>query len=112
VSSPAVVLPTPLDRAMERVLTGGLLASAALLLAGLLLGQVGLLRAGLVLLMLTPVARVVVLTAGLLRQRDLAFGLISLWILCVLLSGLYMAFFVEGRRAPQPAPAAPRAIGP
>jgi hypothetical protein len=101
-----------LDRALERVLTGGLLASAALLMAGLLLSRVGVLRAGMILLMLTPVARVVVLTVGLLRQRDYVFGLISLWILAVLASGMYMAFFVAGRRAAPPPPAAPRALAP
>jgi hypothetical protein len=97
---------------MERVLTAGLLASAVLLVAGLLLGRSGVLRTAMVLLMLTPVARVVVLTAGLLRRRDYLFGLISLWILGVLASGMYVAFFVEARRAPGPQAPAPRALSP
>jgi uncharacterized membrane protein len=86
------------------VLTGGLLLSAVLLVGGLLASHPRVLNAGLVLLMLTPVARVVVLTVGLLRRRDYLFGLISLWILGVLASGIYMAFFVERRPAPGPLP--------
>jgi uncharacterized membrane protein len=97
---------------VERVLTGGLLASAALLVTGLLLGRVGVLRAGLILLMLTPVTRVVVVTIGLLRRRDLVFGLVSLWILAVLASGMYVAFRVESRRSTPPATPAPRALTP
>jgi uncharacterized membrane protein len=94
------------------VLTGGLLASAALLTGGLLFSRAGVLRGGMLLLMLTPVARVVVLTAGLFRQRDYAFGSISLWILGVLAFSAYVAFFVEGRRVGSPPPPAPRALSP
>jgi uncharacterized membrane protein len=94
------------------VLTGGLLASATLLVAGLLLARVGVLRAGMILLMLTPVARVVVLTIGLLRQRDYVFGLVSLWILAVLASGIYVAFRVESRRGAPSSSPAPRALTP
>ena len=94
------------------MLTGGLLASATLLMTGLLLSRAGVLRAGMILLMLTPVARVVVLTAGLLRQRDYVFGAVSLWILGVLALGIYMAFLVEGRRAPSPPAPPPRALAP
>ncbi|MBI3932922.1 MAG: DUF1634 domain-containing protein [Acidobacteria bacterium] len=84
--------PSRLDRAIEVALTLGVLASGVLLLAGLALGRTELLRWGIVLLMLTPVARVVVVTAGLFLERDWAFGLISLWILGVLGSSLWMAF--------------------
>jgi hypothetical protein len=97
---------------MERVLTGGLLVSAVLLVAGLLLSQVAVLRAAMVLLMLTPVARVVVLTVGLLRRRDYLFGVISLGILAVLASGIYVAFGVESRRPAPPPPPPPRALSP
>jgi uncharacterized membrane protein len=81
-------------------------------MAGLSFSRAGVLRAGLVLLMLTPVARVVVLTAGLFRQRDYTFGLISLWIMGVLAFSAYVAFFVEGRRPTAPPPPAPRALSP
>jgi uncharacterized membrane protein len=97
---------------MERVLTGGLLVSAVLLVAGLLLSQVAVLRTAMVLLMLTPVARVVVLTVGLLRRRDYLFGVISLGILAVLASGIYVAFGVESRRQAPPPPPPPRALSP
>jgi uncharacterized membrane protein len=43
------------------------------------------------LLMLTPAARVVVLSVGLLLERDWLFGSISLWILGVLLGSLVLA---------------------
>ncbi len=77
--------PSPgLDRAIEVVLAAGLLLSAGLLVFGLLGGGMAALRLGILLLMLTPVARVVVLSVGLLRQRDYLFGLLSLGILGVL----------------------------
>jgi hypothetical protein len=77
---------------IEAVLSAGLLASAALLAAGLLLSQEPLLRYGVLLLMLTPVARVIVLTLGLLLERDWSFALVSLWILAVLCSSALFAF--------------------
>jgi len=80
-----------LERAIELVLSIGLGVSGALLLAGLLAGSDGLLKWALLLLMLTPVARVVVLTVGLLHERDWLFGLISLWILGVLASSMAVA---------------------
>ena len=90
--------PTSLDRVIEGVLSTGLLCSSALLAAGLLAGRPGLLSAGIVLLMLTPVARVVVVTIDLLRQRDWAFAATSLWILGVLLFSLYVAWRLEASR--------------
>jgi uncharacterized membrane protein len=42
-------------------------------------------------LLLTPAARVVVVTAGLLQRRDWLFALVSLWILAVLGSSFYVA---------------------
>ena len=87
--------PWLLNRAIEAVLTAGVLASGALMLAGLGLEQTRLLRWGIVVLMLTPVARVVVVTLGLALERDWAFALISLWILGVLASSLYVAAHVE-----------------
>jgi uncharacterized membrane protein YgdD (TMEM256/DUF423 family) len=90
--------PTALDRVIEVVLSVGLLASSALLAAGLLAGRPGLLSAGIVLLMMTPVARVVVVTIDLLRQRDWTFAATSLWILGVLLFSLYVAWRLEATR--------------
>lgn len=82
---------TRLDRAVEAVLSGGLLLSAALLVGGLLLGSEPALRWGVMLLMATPAARVVVLTVGLLLRRDWAFALVSLWILSVLAASVLVA---------------------
>lgn len=90
--------PTALDRVIEVVLSAGLLASSAMLAAGLLAGRPGLLAAGIVLLMMTPVARVVVVTIDLLRQRDWVFAATSLWILGVLLFSLYVAWRLEATR--------------
>jgi uncharacterized membrane protein len=49
-------------------------------------------RAGIVLLLFTPVARVLLVTVGLLKQRDLLFGLVSAFVLTVLLSSAWLAF--------------------
>jgi uncharacterized membrane protein len=83
--------PTGLERTIEGVLTAGLLASAGLLLAGLSLHRELLLKWGVLILMATPVARVVVVTVGLLRERDWLFASVSFWILAVLGSSIYFA---------------------
>jgi uncharacterized membrane protein len=80
-----------LERSVEAVLTAGVLASGALLLLGLSLGREPLLRAGVLLLMLTPVVRVLVLTLGLFREGDLRFGLVSLAVLAILVAGMVFA---------------------
>jgi uncharacterized membrane protein len=80
-----------LDRTIEVVLMGGLAVSAALLVGGLALDREALLRWGILVLMATPVARVVVVTIGMLRERDWLFAAISLWILSVLGSSIYWA---------------------
>jgi len=77
-----------LEGLIEATLTAGILVSAALLVAGLGLARESALRLGIVLLMLTPVARVVILTVGLLLRRDWRFGLTSLVVLLILASGL------------------------
>jgi uncharacterized membrane protein len=76
---------------MERVLAAGVLASGIFLLLGLSLGQEPLLRVGVVLLMLTPVVRVLVLTLGLFREGDLRFGFVSLAVLAILVAGILFA---------------------
>ena len=83
---------TPLDRTVEVALTAGLLLSASLLGCGLLLGREPWLRTGVILLMLTPVARVVIVTVGLLLQRDWLFTAVSLWILAVLAYSAWSVF--------------------
>jgi uncharacterized membrane protein len=88
---PQVAGPTRLDRVVEVVLTLGLAASGLLLLAGLVSGGARLLWVGMLVLLLTPAARVVVVTAGLLQRRDWLFALVSLWILAVLGSSFYVA---------------------
>lgn len=80
-----------LERAIEVALSGGVLVSGVFLLLGLATGSVSLIRSGVVLLMLTPVARVLVLTVGLLHERDYLFGALSLWILAVLASGIWVS---------------------
>ena len=81
----------PLERAIEAGLAAGLLMSALLLVVGLAGRSPAALRAGILLLMLTPVARVLILTVGLLLARDWLFGLVSLFVLTVLVSGMFMA---------------------
>ena len=90
--------PTSLDRVIEVVLTAGLLVSSVLLAAGLLAGRQGLLAAGIVMLMMTPVARVVVVTIDLVRQRDWPFAATSAWILGVLMFSLYVAWRLQAAR--------------
>jgi uncharacterized membrane protein len=96
--------PSLLNRVIEAVLTAGVLASGALMLAGLLLERTPLLQWGIVVLMLTPVARVVVVTLGLALERDWTFALISLWILSVLASSMYVAAHIERPRSQAVAP--------
>lgn len=83
-------IPSRLDRAIEAILMTGLGTSAALLLAGLVQPSVSTLRAGIVLLILTPVARVVAVTAGLLLARDWTFALLSLAVLAVIASSAWV----------------------
>jgi uncharacterized membrane protein len=90
---PQLVGPTRLDRVVEVVLTTGLGVSALLLLAGLLAGQHGLLWGGVLVLLLTPVARVIVVTVGFVDRKDWVFAAVSLWILGV----LCFSFFVAAR---------------
>jgi uncharacterized membrane protein len=77
-------------RALETVLTAGLALSAALLLAGLAWDAERTLHAGIVLLILTPVARVVAVAVGFLHARDWAFAVLSLAVLGVLASSAWV----------------------
>jgi len=80
-----------LEDVIEKALMLGLALSTGLLLVGLILGLPGPLRGGIVLLMLTPVARVAVVTVGLALERDWTFTLVSLFVLAVLASGIWVA---------------------
>ena len=79
-----------LERAIEVALTTGVAVSGLLLVAGLLLGTPEPLRWGILLLMATPVVRVVIVTLGLLYERDWTFGLLSFFVLAVLGSGIWV----------------------
>lgn len=81
-----------LDRAVEIVLSIGLVLSGCLFLFGLFLGSDEALRVGTVLLMATPVARVAIVTVGMFAERDWVFGLVSLWVLAVLATSIGVAF--------------------
>jgi uncharacterized membrane protein len=80
-----------LERVIETALGAGVAMSGMLLVAGLVLGSSAPLRWGIVLLMLTPVGRVVTLTLGLALQRDWPFMLVSLWVLGVMLTGIFVS---------------------
>ena len=97
-----------LDRVIEASLTAGLLASASLLLLGLVAGWPHALRLGIVVLMLTPVARVVVLTFGMMLERDWFFGVISLFVLLVLAFGIAVSSHLTPPRRNPPTTATPR----
>ena len=81
-----------LERTVEAVLTTGLGLATLLLLSGLLTSHEPTLKAGIVILMFTPVARVVLVTLGLFKEHDLLFGLISAFVLAVLASSVWVAF--------------------
>jgi uncharacterized membrane protein len=80
-----------LEDVIEKALKVGLALSTGLLLVGLVLGAPGLLRGGILLLMMTPVARVAVVTVGLALERDWTFTLVSLFVLAILGSGIWVA---------------------
>jgi uncharacterized membrane protein len=80
-----------LEELIELALKVGLGVSTVLLVLGLGLHSMGALRWGILLLMLTPVVRVAVLTLGLAGERDWTFALVSLFVLAVLASGIWVA---------------------
>ena len=80
-----------LEDVIETALKVGLALSTALLLAGLVLGTSAPLRWGIVLLMLTPVARVAVVTVGLALERDWTFTIVSFLVLAILAGGIWVA---------------------
>ena len=77
-----------IERIVELMLTVGLVSSMGLLLWGLVLHSEPPLRWGIVLLMFTPVVRVVILTVGLAVERDWLFAGLSLLVLGILGSSI------------------------
>jgi uncharacterized membrane protein len=80
-----------LERIVEVALTAGVAVSGVLLVAGLVLGSTAPLWWGVLLLILTPVGRVLVVTVGLIHDHDWLFAGVSLFVLGVLLSSVYVA---------------------
>ena len=80
-----------LEDVIETALKVGLALSTGLLVVGLIAGANGPLRWGIVLLMLTPVVRVAVVTAGLALERDWTFTAVSFIVLAILLSGIWVS---------------------
>lgn len=83
--------PRLLEQVIETTLTLGLVVSGGVLVWGLVFGSTRALWWGVLILMCTPVVRVVVVTIGLVLRRDWVFGLVSFWVLAVLLSGIHVA---------------------
>jgi hypothetical protein len=82
--------------------------AGVLLVAGLVAGSSALLWWGVLVLMLTPVLRALVLTLGLVRERDWTFALVSLLILGVLGSSAVTGLRFAAARRAAPPPAAVR----
>ena len=80
-----------LEDVIETALKVGLALSTGLLLVGLIACANRPLRWGIVLLMLTPVVRVAVVTAGLALERDWTFTAVSFIVLAILLSGIWVS---------------------
>lgn len=91
-----------LERSLGKILTAGVLASTGLLAAGLLLQLLGvepgaaaaLTRAGLIVLMATPVARVVVSVVEYALERDWLFATLTTTVLIILLGSLIVSMRV------------------
>jgi uncharacterized membrane protein len=89
-----------LERWLGRILTVGVLASTGLLAAGLLLQLLGLepgaasvlTQAGLIVLMATPVARVVVSVVEYALERDWLFATLTTTVLIILLASLAVSW--------------------
>jgi uncharacterized membrane protein len=82
--------PSRLERVIEVALTGGVLLSAVLLVSGLAIGSTTPLWWGVLILILTPLVRVMVVAVGLVLAHDWLFASISLFVLGVLLVSVYV----------------------
>ena len=96
---------TPLERVIGRVLRAGVMASSVALTVGLVLalvhGQGGvasvLLSAGIVVLLGTPVARVIVSIVQYASQRDWTFTLLTMIVLMELMASAVVALLFNKR---------------
>ena len=79
-----------LSRWLEAILSVGLVASAGILLAGLVRGSDATLRAGLVVLVATPVTRVLAVACGFAYARDWLFASLSFVVLARLSAGAWL----------------------
>ncbi|MBJ6801068.1 DUF1634 domain-containing protein [Geomonas sp. Red259] len=86
----------PIELVLARLLRLGSLVAAALLAVGIalmILGQTGLapklITAGLLVLLGTPVMRVIAAAVIFVKERDWHFALFSLVVLCALAAGIY-----------------------
>ena len=90
-----------LERWLGKILTAGVATSTGLLAAGLLLQLLGvepgataaLTRAGLIVLMATPVARVVVSVIEYSVERDWLFAILTTTVLVILLGSLAVSMW-------------------
>lgn len=87
----------PIEMVLARLLRLGSLAAAALLavgIAAMVLGQTQfapkLITAGLLVLLGTPVLRVVAAGVIFVKERDWHFALFSLVVLCAMAAGIYL----------------------
>ena len=80
-----------LEDVIETALKVGLALSTGLPGVGLIAGAHRPLRWGILLLILTPVVRVAVVTAGLAVERDWTFTAVSSVVLAILLSGIWVS---------------------
>jgi uncharacterized membrane protein len=94
----------PLERAVGLVLRTGVMASSACLTVGVVLvlisgGEGGvagiLLRTGIIVLLATPVARVVVSTVQYIILRDWTFAVLTTIVLVELMASVVAAFFLN-----------------
>jgi uncharacterized membrane protein len=101
----AVAVPTPLERVIGRVLRAGVMASSVALSVGLALALVHgpggiasvLLHSGIVVLLATPVARVIVSIVQYAAQRDWTFTVLTMIVLMELLASAVVALLFNKR---------------
>ena len=93
-----------LERVIGRVLRGGVVVSSACLMAGLVLSLAGvepvatvLLNAGIIVLLATPVSRVVVSTVEYVVERDWPFATLTFIVLLELVASAVAALVFNRR---------------
>jgi len=101
VNAPAAPDLGPLEAVIGRLLHAGVVISSVCLAGGLGLTVAGLfpalahaaLSAGLIVLLSTPIARVVVSAGGYVRERDWLFVLLTIGVLVSLAGSVFAAFW-------------------